>query len=127
EGSAWTCPPASRFAGGRARPGTSRSSPFPPVTELSRAEYAARYGPTTGDRVRLGDTQLWLRVERDDVGYGDEPQWGYAKNIRCRMTQDDRATADSELDVLVAGALVVDPLLGVVKTNIGIKDGRVVG
>jgi urease subunit alpha len=97
------------------------------VAELSRAGYAARFGPTTGDRVRLGDTDLWLRVERDDVGYGDEPLWGYAKNIRSRMTQDDRATADSELDVLVAGALVVDPLLGVVKTNIGIKDGRVVG
>jgi urease subunit alpha len=97
------------------------------VTELSRSEYATRYGPTTDDRVRLGDTDRWLRVERDDVGYGDEPLWGYAKNIRSRMTQDDSAAADSELDVLVAGALLVDPLLGVVKTNIGIKDGRIVG
>jgi urease subunit alpha len=89
--------------------------------------YSAKFGPTTGDRVRLADTDLWLRVEDDHVGYGDEPVWGYARNIRSRMTQQDRATADGELDVLVAGVLVVDPLLGVVKTNIGVKDGRIVG
>ena len=94
---------------------------------MSRDEYARRYGPTTGDRVRLADTDLWVEVEGDDVGYGDEPLWGYGKNIRSRMTQFDRATADSELDVLIAGVLLVDPYLGVVKTNIGIKDGRVVG
>ena len=89
--------------------------------------YVRRYGPTTDDRVRLGDTDLWLRVEDDHVGYGDEPLWGYGKNIRSRMTQYDRVARASELDVLIAGALLVDPLLGVVKTNIGIKDGRIVG
>ena len=94
---------------------------------MSRDEYARRYGPTTGDRVRLADTDLWVEVEEDHVGYGDEPLWGYGKNIRSRMTQSDRATADSELDVLVAGVLLVDPFLGVVKTNIGVKDGRIVG
>ncbi len=94
---------------------------------MSREEYADRYGPTTGDQVRLADTDLWLTVEDDHVGYGDEPLWGYGKNIRSRMTQSDRATADSELDVVVAGVLVVDPYHGVVKTNIGIKDGRIVG
>jgi len=97
------------------------------MAELSREEYAARYGPTTGDRVRLANTDLWIRVRDDHVGYGDEPLWGYAKNIRSRMTQFDRATADSELDVLIAGVVLIDPLLGVVKTNIGVKDGRVVG
>ena len=97
------------------------------VTELSREEYARRYGPTTGDLVRLGDTDLVVRVEDDHVGYGDEPIWGYAKNFRSRMTQHDRATADSELDMLIAGVLVIDPLLGVVKTNVGIKDGRIAG
>jgi urease subunit alpha len=90
-------------------------------------DYARRYGPTAGDRVRLADTGLWLRVEDDHVGYGDEPMWGYGRNIRSRMTQADRATADSELDVLIAGVVLVDPLLGVVKTNVGVKDGRVVG
>jgi len=97
------------------------------MAELSHQEYARRYGPTTGDRVRLGDTDLWVRVEDDHVGYGDEPIWGYAKNFRSRMTQFDRATSDSELDMLIAGILVIDPLLGVVKTNIGIKEGRIVG
>ncbi len=94
---------------------------------MSRQAYARRYGPTTGDRLRLADTQLWLEVEEDHSGYGDEPRWGYGKNIRSRMTQSDRATADSELDVLVAGVLLVDPYLGVLKTNIGIKDGRIAG
>ncbi len=94
---------------------------------MRQADYAARYGPTTGDRVRLADTDLWLRVEDDWVGYGDEPVWGYGKNIRSRMTQSDRVPGDSELDVLVAGVLVVDPLLGVVKANIGITGGRIVG
>lgn len=94
---------------------------------IRQGDYSRRFGPTTGDRVRLGDTDLWLRVEDDHVGYGDEPVWGYARNIRSRMTQQDRATADSELDVLIAGVLVVDALLGVVKTNIGVKDGRIVG
>ncbi|WP_028923245.1 urease subunit alpha [Pseudonocardia acaciae] len=97
------------------------------AVELPRDEYGLRYGPTTGDLVRLGDTNLWVRVEDDHVGYGDEPIWGYAKNLRSRMAQHDNATSASELDVLVAGVLLIDPLLGVVKTNIGVKDGRVVG
>ena len=97
------------------------------MTDLSREEYRRRYGPTTGDRVRLGDTDLWVRVEDDRVGFGDEPIWGYAKNLRSRMAQFDRATSESELDMLVAGVLVVDAVLGVVKTNIGIKDGRIAG
>ncbi len=94
---------------------------------LPRPEYLRRYGPTTGDRVRLADTDLWVRVEADHVGAGDEPIWGYAKNLRSRQTQYDRAPAELELDMVIAGVLVIDPLLGVVKTNIGIKEGRIVG
>ena len=97
------------------------------MADLSRDEYAGRYGPTTDDRLRLGDTDLWVRVEDDHVGFGDEPIWGYAKNFRSRMAQFDRATAESELDMLIAGVVVIDPFLGVVKTNIGIKDGRIAG
>jgi urease subunit alpha len=93
--------------------------------KLSREEYARRFGPTTGDCIRLGDTNLWIRVEGDEVGYGDEPMWGYAKNLRSRQAQYDGATSDSELDVLLAGVIVIDPFLGVVKTNVGIKDGRI--
>jgi urease subunit alpha len=94
---------------------------------LSREEYARRFGPTTGDLIRLADTNLWVRVEDDDIGYGDEPVWGYAKNFRSRQAQFDRATPDSELDMLIAGVVVIDPFLGVVKTNIGIKEGRIAG
>jgi urease subunit alpha len=90
-------------------------------------ERRARFGPLEGDRVRLGDTDLWLLVGEDRQAAGDEPVWGYAKDIRSRMTQWDRAPGESELDVLVAGALVVDPSVGVVKADIGIKDGRIVG
>ena len=94
---------------------------------LSREEYARRYGPTAGDRVRLGDTDLWVEIVDDHVGYGDEPMWGYAKTLRSRQAQFDRAPSESELDMIITGAVVIDPVLGVVKTNIGIKDGRIVG
>ena len=97
------------------------------MSRLSRDEYRLRYGPTTGHLVRLGDTDLHVRVEDDHVGYGDEPMWGYAKNLRSRQAQFDRATTESELDMMIGGVLLIDPLLGIVKTNIGIKDGRVVG
>jgi urease subunit alpha len=94
---------------------------------ISRAEHAIRHGPTTGDRIRLGDTDLWISVERDLTEPGDQALWGYAKNLRSRMTQHDRATTASELDTVIASAIVVDPLLGVLKADIGIKDGRITG
>ncbi len=97
---------------------------------MSRAldddERLARYGPSTGDRVRLGDTELWVRVADDRQAPGDEPIWGYAKTLRPRMTQAGSA-GPSELDAVVAGALVIDPTIGIVKADIGIKDGRIVG
>jgi urease subunit alpha len=95
------------------------------TNRLSPAERLARYGPTTGDRVRLGDTDLWVRVADDRQAPGDEPIWGYAKTMRPRSTQG--SPSDSELDVVIAGALVVDPVLGIVKADIGIRDGRIVG
>jgi len=103
------------------------SMPSELAVRLSREDYARRFGPTTGDLIRLADTNLWVRVEDDDVGYGDEPVWGYAKNFRSRQAQFDRAAPDSELDMLIAGVVLIDPFLGVVKTNIGIKDGRIAG
>jgi urease subunit alpha len=95
------------------------------VTRLSPEESLARYGPSTGDRIRVGDTDLWLRVSEDRQAAGDEPQWGYAKNLRHRMTQSGQV-GPSELDVVIVGAVVVDPTIGVVKADIGIKDGRIV-
>ena len=96
------------------------------MSRLSPEERLARYGPSTGDRIRLADSDLWIRVAEDRQAPGDEPHWGYAKNLRGRMTQSGRA-GPSELDVVVTGAVVVDPTIGVVKADIGIKDGRIVG
>ena len=93
----------------------------------SRAEHATRHGPTAGDRIRLGDTDLWIRIERDLTDPADQALWGYAKNWRSGMVQHDRATTESELDTIVASAVVLDPLLGVLKADIGIKDGRIAG
>ena len=94
---------------------------------ISRQDHALRHGPTAGDRVRLGDTVLWIRIEEDLTEPGDQALWGYAKNWRSRMTQADRATRASELDAVIPSAIVVDPLLGVIKADIGIKEGRIVG
>jgi len=96
------------------------------MTHLSPPERLARYGPSIGDRVRLADTDLWLRVERDLQAPGDEPIWGYAKDLRIGMTQGGPG-GPSELDVVIVGALLVDPVVGVVKADIGVKDGRIVG
>jgi urease subunit alpha len=93
----------------------------------SRAEHATRHGPTAGDRIRLGDSDLWIRIERDLTDPADQALWGYAKNWRSGMVQHDRATTESELDTIVASAVVLDPLLGVLKADIGIKDGRIAG
>ena len=95
------------------------------MTRLSPEERLARYGPSTDDRVRLADTDLLIRVGEDRQAPGDEPIWGYAKTIRPRATQGQ--PSPSELDIVVAGALVLDPVIGAVKADIWIKDGRIVG
>jgi len=104
------------------------------VTALPRGEYASRYGPTTGDRVRLADTDLWVEVEADDVFPGDELIGGCGKTLRdgvlatARAPGRDRASGrDSALDMIIPNVLVLDPLLGVRKTSIGIADGRIAG
>ncbi|HUQ42800.1 MAG TPA: urease subunit alpha [Candidatus Limnocylindria bacterium] len=96
------------------------------MTRLSSEERRARFGPQAGDRVRLGDTDLWIRVEEDRQAAGDEPVWGYAKDIRLGLTQSG-AVGPSELDAVLVGAVIVDPVLGVLKADIGIKDGRITG
>jgi urease subunit alpha len=98
-----------------------------PPPRIPAAESIARVGPGLGDRVRLGDTDLWLRVAEDRTAPGDPPIWGYGKNLGPRGTQAAGASSPSELDVLVAGVLLVDPALGVVKADVGIKDGRIAG
>ena len=96
------------------------------MSRLSAAERRARFGPSKGDRIRLGDTNLWLKVEDDRQAPGDEPIWGYAKNLRLGLAQSGAATP-SELDVVITGAVIVDATIGVLKADIGIKDGRIAG
>lgn len=95
--------------------------------EISRSDYAARYGPTTGDRIRLGDTNLLALIERDESSYGDELLRGWGKTMRTGIMMSDRVPAPSELDLIITSVVVIDPVLGVVKANIGVKDGRIVG
>ncbi|WP_250907385.1 urease subunit alpha [Nonomuraea sp. NEAU-A123] len=92
---------------------------------MDRATYAVLYGPTTGDRVRLADTGLVVEVEHDDTEPGDELLGGCGKTVREGLLATSRP-GDSQLDLLVSNVLLLDPLLGVRKTNIGVKDGRVV-
>ncbi|WP_433171535.1 urease subunit alpha [Actinoallomurus sp. CA-150999] len=95
------------------------------MSSMNRGTYAALYGPTTGDRVRLADTGLTVEIERDDTEPGDELLGGCGKTVREGLLATSRA-GDSRLDLLVSNVLLLDPLAGVVKTNIGVKDGRVV-
>lgn len=90
---------------------------------LTRAERIARFGPTVGDRLRLGDTALWVRVEEDLCGHGDELRFGGGKVVRDGMGQSPRRGG---LDLLIAGALVLDPLVGAVVCDVGVVAGRIV-
>jgi len=93
---------------------------------MKRRHYADMFGPTTGDRVRLGDTSLILQVERDHTVYGDECKFGGGKVIREGMGQAAGIGADRALDCVITNALVVDST-GIFKADIGIKSGRIAG
>lgn len=93
---------------------------------LSRKAYAAMFGPTTGDKVRLGDTDLVIEVEKDYTHYGDECKFGGGKVLRDGMGQAAGMGQDACLDLLITNALVVDHS-GIFKADIGIKDGRIAG
>jgi len=97
----------------------------------SRANYAATFGPTTGDQVRLADTELFIEVERDLIaengGYGNEVKFGGGKVIRDGMAQSPLACDADSLDLVITNALILDAAHGVIKADIGIKRGRIVG
>jgi len=95
------------------------------MSKISRRAYADMFGPTTGDRVRLGDTELVIEVERDHTVYGDEVKFGGGKVIRDGMGQSQREAAEC-VDVVITNALILD-YTGIVKADIGIKNGRIVG
>jgi len=95
--------------------------------EISRIKYANMYGPTTGDKVRLADTELFIEIERDYTVYGDEAKFGGGKTIRDGMAQSATATRnEGVLDFVITSVIVIDHW-GIVKADIGIKDGKIVG
>lgn len=98
---------------------------------LSRKQYAEMFGPTVGDQVRLADTELFIQVERDLVaeggGYGNEIKFGGGKVIRDGMGQSPTACDADSLDLVLTNALILDATLGVIKADLGIKKGRIVG
>ncbi|WP_198655735.1 urease subunit alpha [Salinicola lusitanus] len=93
------------------------------MVTITRQAYADMYGPTVGDRVRLGDTELWIEVERDATVYGDEVKFGGGKVIRDGMGQSQRVD-DSVMDTVITNALILD-WWGVVKADVGLQQGRI--
>lgn len=94
--------------------------------KISRAAYADMYGPTTGDRVRLADTDLVIEVEKDLTTYGEEVKFGGGKVIRDGMGQSQVTRAEGAVDTVITNALIVD-VTGIYKADIGLKDGRITG
>ena len=95
------------------------------MAELTRREYAALYGPTVGDQVRLGDTDLWIEVEQDLTFGGEEAVFGGGKSIRESMAQGTLTRAEGAPDTVITNAVVLDHW-GVVKADVGLRDGRIV-
>src|SRR6202045_3797219 len=100
------------------------------MTEISRSRYAALYGPTAGDRVRLADTNLLIEVTEDRCGgpgplAGDEAVFGGGKVVRESMGQSAATRASGTPDLVITGAVILD-YWGVIKADVGVRDGRVV-
>jgi urease subunit alpha len=93
---------------------------------ISRGAYADMYGPTTGDRIRLADTELIVEVEKDLTSYGEEVKFGGGKVIRDGMGQSQVTRADGAVDTVITNALIID-VTGIYKADIGLKDGMIVG
>jgi len=91
--------------------------------KISRDAYASMYGPTVGDRIRLGDTELWIEIEKDHTHYGEEVVFGGGKVIRDGMGQS-QLCSDSVMDTVITNAIIID-WWGIVKADVGIKDGRI--
>jgi urease subunit alpha len=95
------------------------------ATRISRAAYAGMYGPTTGDRVRLADTDIIIEVERDLTTHGEEVKFGGGKVIRDGMGQSQVTRAAGAMDTVITNALILDAVQGVLKADVGLRDGRI--
>src|SRR5688500_7114304 len=91
---------------------------------FSRSAYADMFGPTTGDKVRLADTELVIEVERDFTTYGEEVKFGGGKVIRDGMGQSQATNAAGAVDTVITNALILDHW-GIVKADVGLKNGRI--
>ncbi|GAA1637217.1 urease subunit alpha [Nonomuraea maheshkhaliensis] len=110
--------------------GPATHGPATQGTAITRARYAALYGPTTGDRIRLADTDLFVEVTEDrsagPAGHGDEAVFGGGKVIRESMGQARTTRAEGAADLIITGAVILDHW-GVIKADVGIRDGRIMG
>lgn len=98
------------------------------MTEISRQEYAGLFGPTAGDKIRLADTDLYIEIERDLRVAGDEAIYGGGKTLRDGMGVNNQLTsAGGALDLVITNVTIVDAVLGVVKADVGVKDGVIAG
>ena len=98
------------------------------MTEISRQEYAGVFGPTVGDKIRLGDTGLYVEIERDLRVLGDEAIYGGGKTLRDGMGMNNQLTSEGgALDLVITNVTVLDAVLGVVKADVGVRDGVIVG
>src|SRR6476660_4792056 len=95
-------------------------------SRVSRSAYAHMFGPTVGDRLRLADTALVLKIEQDRAIYGEEVKFGGGKVIRDGMGQSQASRAQGAVDTVITNALILDHW-GIVKADIGLRDGRIVG
>ncbi|HFS5794072.1 TPA: urease subunit alpha [Citrobacter werkmanii] len=95
---------------------------------ISRKEYSSLFGPTTGDKIRLGETDLYIEIEKDLRGYGDESVYGGGKSLRDGMGANNQYSRDQGvLDLVITNVTIVDAKLGVIKADVGIKDGLISG
>lgn len=94
------------------------------MAQMDRIAYAEHFGPTTGDRMRLADTDLWIQIERDFTHYGDEVKFGGGKVIRDGMGQSPLSQADGAMDLVITNAVIVD-WWGIVKADVGVRLGRI--
>ncbi|KAM0667680.1 hypothetical protein ACQRIU_003545 [Beauveria bassiana] len=114
-------------AAGAAGGGRRRAQPrVPRPYKMDRTAYTVMFGPTTGDRVRLSNTDLWIRVEKDYTTYGEECKFGGGKTLREGMGQATGRPDAESLDLVITNALIVD-YTGIVKADIGVKHGMIVG
>lgn len=97
------------------------------VLKIPRRQYVELYGPTKGDKVRLADTDLIIEIEQDVLIHGDELVFGGGKSVRDGMGQATGVSSSRSLDLVITNAIVMDPLIGILKADIGVKDGLIAG